>query len=95
MRTKAHWDECKELASYHSAQNLAFQLRDSMKSHKCNLNNLKVYSKEEVNKHGGYADAQVVWQEGPEDWTQRLSLVAVPGVHVEVEDEYTVSFYDI
>lgn len=95
MRTKAHWDECKLLASYHAAQSLACQLRDNMKECGNKLQKIKVLSKEEVNRHGGYADAQVVWQEGPIDWAANLAIHTVSSVWAEAENEFTISFYDI
>jgi len=95
MRTKAHWDECKMLASYHAAQSLACQLRDNMKGYSNKLHGIKVLSKEDVNKHGGFADAQVVWHEGPLDWAAKVQMHNVSSVCAEVDNEYTISFYDI
>lgn len=93
MRTKAHWDECKTLPSYHAAQNLAWHLRTNMSCQK--LHGIKVLSKEEVNRHNGYADAQVIWHDGPEDWALNIKLLNVPGICAEVDNGYTISFYDI
>jgi len=95
MRTKAHWDECKMLASYHAAQSLACQLRDNMKDYGHNLHGIKVLSKEEVDRRGGHADAQVVWQDGPFDWASNLAIHTISSVWAEAENEFTISFYDI
>jgi hypothetical protein len=59
------------------------------------LHNIKVLSKEEVNRQGGYADAQVVWHEGPADWAVNLEIRPVLSVWAEAENEFTISFYDI
>jgi hypothetical protein len=94
MRTKQHWEACKNLPSYHSAQSVAQQLKEIARGNGFDPNGVKVYTKEQADTQGSIADAQVRWAEGPE-WTQDFQLVSIPGVHAEVENEHTISFYDI
>lgn len=95
MRTREHWEACKELPSYHSAQSLAFQLKEAVRKKGFDPNGIKVLDKEQADLSGSFADAQVKWCEGPENWTRNLDIYTVPGVHFVIEDDVTISFYDI
>jgi hypothetical protein len=96
MRTKAHWEACKEQASYHAAQNLAFQLREIAKKEGYDPNGIRVLDKRAVLTQGQYyADAQVSWQEGPPGWTDAVELTRLSSVCATVENDFTISYYDV
>lgn len=95
MRTKAHWELCKELASYHAASRLGLQLKEVASKQGYHPNGIKILSKEDVDLSGRIADAQVRWNEGPINWAMGIELMSIPGVWAEVEDPYTVSFYEM
>lgn len=96
MRTKAHWDACKEQASYHAAQNLAFQLKEIAKKEGYDPHGIRVLDKQTVLTQGKYyADAQVLWHEGPAGWTAAVDLTLLPSVCVTIENDSTISYYDV
>lgn len=95
MRTKAHWEQCKNLQSYHTAQSVALQLKEMAKDMGFSPHGVKVQSKQQAHQSGSVADARVIWPEGPEGWAKALSLKVFPGVSVEAHDGYSLSFYDI
>ena len=96
MRTKRHWEECKNLASYHAAQSFKWQLSEVAKTMGFDPHGIKVLPKKDVDELGSIADSQVMWEEGPMDWTTRLEHINTPpGVCIEIEDGCTISFYDI
>lgn len=95
MRTKAHWELCKELNSYHFAHKLGLQLREIASQQGYHPNSVKILSKREVCHTGKVADAQVTWPEGPMNWAHGVELLSAPGVWVEIEDPQTISFYEL
>lgn len=94
MRTKAHWELCKNLTSYHAAQHIGLQLKELARQQGLHPNGVKILSKQETHANGKIADAQVTWSEGPINWTHELAL-SVPGVWTEAEDPFTLSFYEM
>ena len=94
MRTKAHWNECNEMASYHAAQNLAFQLRDRAREKGFDPHGIKVITRQFTNKSGYHADSIVAWKEGPLGWANLMEFITIPGVHIEPRCD-VVTFYDI
>ena len=95
MRTREHWDICKELHSYRTAHEIALQLREAATQEGLDSHGLKVLSKEEVDNHGYVADAQIHWEDGPENWVTGIQIQSKCGVCMEVQNNYVISFYDI
>ena len=95
MQTEEHWEMCKKLKSYVSAQIMAFQLRAVASDEGLDPNGIHVLSKKEVKQIGNVADAQVFWEDGPVDWALKTDLHNIDGVCIEVHGSYAMSFYDI
>ena len=94
MKTKLHWEQGKNLSSYHAAQNLAFQLREVAREKGFDPQRVKVLTKENADKYGSIADSMVIWDEGPVGWAYQTEFIIPPGVHVEPNNAQTVTFYD-
>jgi len=94
MRTKAHWNECNNMASYHAAQNLALQLREKAKASGYDPRGIKVITREFTNKSGYHADSIVAWKDGPMNWANQTDFITIPGVHIEPRCD-VVTFYDV
>ena len=95
MKTDAHWEKCKSQASYHAAQTFAFQLREVALLESFDTHGIKVIPKKDINQKLCSADAQVRWEDGPEDWADEMSLSDMYGVCLARENGTTISFYDI
>lgn len=95
MKTESHWEECKQLGSYHAAQNLCLQLQELAKDKGYNPRGIKVRSKRDVYSAGEHADSQVIWKEGPAGWPSQIQINEIPGICLETNKPFTVSFYDI
>lgn len=95
MKTKKHWDECKQLPSYDAALRFALQLKEAAKAQGFDPHGIKVFSKEEVYQHGRIADSEVRWCNGPLNWPKKIGFTEVPGICIESHDCFSVSFYDI
>ena len=95
MKTAKHWEQCKSRPSYHAAQTFAFQLRETAKFEHFDPHSIRVLPKKDINQKLCAADAQVIWPDGPENWVEDIDLADMYGVCLAIEDEMTISFYDI
>lgn len=92
MRTREHWEECKALASYHAANNVALQLKELAKKEGYDPRGVKVLDKEHA---GPFADSMVTWEEGPIGWALFMEMYHPPGVCVDRVNDHILTFYDI
>lgn len=95
MRTQRHWEECKTLPSYHAAQRVALQLKELARDKGYDPRGIKVLSKQQSHNRGRVSDSEVLWDEGPVNWTTQFDLVEYPGVWIESHNANSLSFYDI
>lgn len=97
MRTSQHWDECKNLLAFIAAEKLAFSLRQEAIKRKLDPKGIRVLSKQSVFNQtvNVYADAQVVWLEGPIDWAYTIVLTNFVGVCSEAHCGQVISFYEV
>lgn len=95
MRTQGHWDLCRLKISYIAAQNFALQLKEYARQIGYNPHGVKLLDKQAADYNGSIADAQVCWIEGPDNWAKEIECKSILNVCIEVENSYTISFYDI
>lgn len=92
MKSKKHFDQCKNLASYCAAQRLGCHLKEVARENGYDPKGIKILDKSKTN---GLGDSSVTWNEGPNNWPTRLDLFVVPGVCHETHTPDSISFYDI
>lgn len=95
MKTKQHWDICRKNLSYLTAQRCALQLQEAAKLRGYDWTSIIVKDKKHVALAGGTADASIVWENGPFNWAFATDLMQPDGVWIEVDNQFTISFYDI
>ena len=95
MQTTSHWNECKQLVSYHAAQQLCLHLQEVAKLKGYDPRGIRVLTKREVHRLGQCADSQVVWKNGPLGWPSLIDPTEIHGVCMETNRPYSISFYDI
>lgn len=94
MRTKEHWSLCKDNKSFHTAQHFACQLKEFALVNSLSAKTIKVLSKEDLFHEGIYADAQVRWFDGPDNWADSMEISNIHGVCADTINGNVVSFYD-
>ena len=95
MCFKNHSERYSLSPSYHAAKRLFVELEEVAKQ-KGYQKNIVIKNKKRIVRDGfSKADAQIIWEKGPEDWATDLALCpGFFGVDYVVENGYTVSFYD-
>lgn len=94
MCTTEHWELCKTSEAYHAATQFAFILEETAKQQGYKSRTIKIRTKEQIIKNGlGKSDAQVIWEEGPDNWTDSIVTVLFNNIDYVVEGPDTVSFY--
>ena len=95
MRTEKHWEETKSSLSYEIARHAAFQLQEHVKALGYDPKGIKVLSKKQSRtSFETKADAILMWNEGPENWTSNVDLIARAGVCCAVKGNL-IEYYDI
>jgi hypothetical protein len=93
MCTEEQWEVCNTSKAYHAAKQFALILEEQARLEGFKPKSIKVRTKEQVIKGGfGKADAQVIWDEGPELWTEHVKVGPSDDTDCTVEGN-TVSFY--
>lgn len=95
MRSKKHWEQCKQLSSFMAANQVALELREIAKRDGYDMRGIHVLSKKKAYESGRNADAMVTWYEGPEDWSRAIEHDRFIGVHVEQLGGDRLTFHDI
>lgn len=95
MCLRKHWEKYDTSPSYYAAKKLSLELEELAKTEGYKKN-ITVRKKHTIIKEGfGKADAQVVWEDGPEDWAICFYVSGITlGVDCVAENSYTLSFYD-
>ena len=93
MCTEKHWELCNTSAAYHAATQFALTLEEQARLQGYKPKTIKVKTKEQIIRQGiGKADAQVIWEEGPEGWTDYVEVGSASDIDYIIEGN-TVSFY--
>lgn len=94
MCTKEHWQQCNTSDAYRAAIKFALELEEYAKKLGHNGKTIRIRNKEQIIKGGfGKSDAQVIWEDGPEDWTLELMPNTEHSVSTVSERNDTVSFF--
>jgi hypothetical protein len=93
MCTEKHWELCNTSAAYRAATQFALTLEEQARTQGYKPKTIRVKTKEQIIKQGiGKADAQVIWEEGPEGWTDHVEVDASSDIDCIIEGN-AVSFY--
>lgn len=91
---KKHREKYKSSPSYHAAQRLFLELDELARRQ--GKGTVIFKDKTRIVREGfSKADAQIIWEDGPEDWAEFV-LIQPDNFSVDyvIENGYTVSFYD-
>jgi hypothetical protein len=95
MCLRKHWEKYDTSPAYHAAKRLSLELEELAKvaGYK---RSIIVKKKHTIIKEGfGKADAQVIWEDGPEDWAISFYIENTAlDVDCVAENSFTLSFYD-
>ena len=95
MCTDEHWELCNTSAAHYAATKFAIALEEQARLEGLKPKTIMVRTKEQIIKGGfGKSDAQVVWEEGPEGWTEYVEATLFNDTDYIIEGN-TVSFYTI
>lgn len=95
MNVSAYHQQQADSLSYFAAQCVVCHLREMAKKEGFDESGIKVkITPQKYCKRVG-AIIRVVWNEGPEDWANTLSIFQIAGVYVEAHEPRILSFYDI
>ena len=93
MCTREQWEDCNTSTAHHAATQFALALEETAKQQGYKPKTIKIRTKEQIIKGGfGKSDAQVIWEEGPKDWTTNIIISLANNIDHIVENN-TVSFY--
>jgi hypothetical protein len=93
MCTEKHWKMCNTSAAYHAATKFALELEEAAKQLGHRPKTIRIRTKEQIIKGGfGKSDAQVIWEEGPADWTTNIKPSLANDIDYTI-NKNTVSFY--
>ena len=94
MCTVEQWESCNTSEAFHAATKLAIALEETARQQGYKPKTIKIRTKEQIIKGGfGKSDAQVVWSEGPADWTEKLNSKLFQNIDYVIESTNTVAFY--
>jgi len=93
MCTERQWELCNDSAAYYAATKFAIALEEQARIEGFKPKTIRVRTKEQIIKGGfGKSDAHVVWEEGPDGWTEYIDVTSVSDIDYNIEGN-TVSFY--
>ena len=93
MCTEKHWELCNTSEAFYAAKQFALTLEENARLLGYKPKTIRVRTKEQIIKGGfGKADAQVIWDEGPDLWTEHVEVGSSDGIDCIIEGN-TVSFY--
>ena len=94
MCTELQWELCNTSEAYHAATQFALTLEEEAKKQGFKPKTIKIRTKEQIIKGGfGKSDAQVIWPEGPNDWTDTVRTISFNNIDYVIEGPSTVAFY--
>jgi len=94
MCTVEQWESCNTSEAFHAATQFAIALEEAARQQGYKPKTIKIRTKEQIIKGGfGKSDAQVVWAEGPPDWTEKLTDKLFKNIDYVIESPNTVAFY--
>ena len=93
MCTELQWELCNTSEAFYAAKQFALTLEEQARLEGYKPKTIRVRTKEQIIKGGfGKADAQVIWEEGPDLWTEHVKVATSDGIDCTIEGN-TVSFY--
>jgi len=94
MCTEEQWESCNTSEAFHAAKKFAIALEETARQQGYKPKTIRIRTKEQIIKGGfGKSDAQVIWSEGPADWTERLTGTLFQNIDYVVESPSIVAFY--
>lgn len=94
MCTEKQWEACNTSEAFHAATKFAIALEETARQQGYKPKTIKIRTKEQIIKGGfGKSDAQVVWTDGPTDWTDTINRASFQNIDYVVESPGTVAFY--
>jgi hypothetical protein len=92
---KKHREKYLSSPSFHAAQRLFIELEEIARTQGKRKSAI-IKDKTRIMREGfSKADAQVIWEDGPEDWAELFIFHNDTfGVDYVIENGYTISFYD-
>ena len=94
MCTIQQWELCNTSEAFHAATQFAYALEETARQQGYKPKTIKIRTKEQIIKGGfGKSDAQVIWTEGPADWTDIINKTLFQNIDYVVESPSTVAFY--
>lgn len=94
MCTIEQWESCNTSEAFHAATQFAYALEETARQQGYKPKTIKIRTKEQIIKGGfGKSDAQVIWSEGPADWTEQLKSTLFQNIDYVIESPSTVAFY--
>ena len=94
MCTLEQWESCNTSEAFHAATQFAIALEETARQQGFKPKTIRIRTKEQIIKGGfGKSDAQVIWTEGPDDWTDTISKALSKDIDYVVEGPKLVSFY--
>jgi len=94
MCTIKQWELCNTSEAFHAATQFALALEEKAKQQGYKPKTIKIRTKEQIIKGGfGKSDAQVIWEEGPDNWTDTINKALSKNIDYVIEGPKTVAFY--
>ena len=94
MCTFQHWQLCNTSEAFYAASQFAIALEEQARIEGYKPKTIKIRTKEQIIKGGfGKSDAQVIWEEGPLNWTDTINKVLCGNIDYVIEGPHTVAFY--
>ena len=95
MCVRQHWEETKN-TSHLDALEFITHLREFAKTNGYSTKKIRIRNKQEIMRQDhSKADAQVIWEDGPEDWTYSIEYKQIGTSYCTPENGKTVSFYNL
>lgn len=94
MCTNEQWEKSNNSEAFYAATKFALTLEEEARQQGYKPKTIKIRTKEQIIKGGfGRSDAQVIWEEGPDNWTENINITLFKNVDYVVEEPNIVSFY--
>ena len=94
MCTNKQWEESNNSEAFYAATKFAFALEERAREQGYKPKTIKIRTKEQIIKGGfGKSDAQVIWKEGPNNWTESINITLFKNIDYIIEESNIVSFY--
>lgn len=94
MCTDEQWEKSNNSKAFYAATKFALALEEKARQQGYKPKTIKIRTKEQIIKGGfGKSDAQVIWEEGPNNWTESINIMLSKNIDYVIEEPNVVSFY--